>query len=502
MFADLLAGAPEPLLAIAAGAVAVMWLVAWDAERARRQRVFGGGWQALQRDRIARIVPVLPAGGAASAPCKVGGTSSATASPGAAASGRLVAGAVAGRRRPHTRVHRAFMARARGSTPRRRPTLRPYLMGVPHRRIPSETEERQPFAVLLGPGAVEPDQSPHGAAPRRHAVQLPGRGRRRLVVGRRRAVPGRGARLPETRLPRRRPAGGRARQSEPACPCARPARHPRSARPSPPTRSPARTTSCRWPCSRASPSCTSMRATSPMPMRASIPRRAGVSAMPSSPCAARADWWVSSRAATCRRAGGNADGRPAACSAAARRWSARNRPRRRGATSAGPQPGRRVPRRPVFGRRAPRPRTLAQPRRRDSHRRARHQRPRRQLARAPLPARRRAALAAWIDQGAKPATINHVLAAVRGTLREAWRLGQIDAEALKARVTRRRQGRQGRPSLPARVATSMPARSPRCSVPVAMPRSAHSDSAMLALLYGCGLRRSEAVAVRTRRLRP
>ena len=58
-----------------------MRLVAWDAERARRQRVFGGGWQALQRDRIARIVPVLPAGGAASAPCKVGGTSSATASP-------------------------------------------------------------------------------------------------------------------------------------------------------------------------------------------------------------------------------------------------------------------------------------------------------------------------------------------------------------------------------------------------------------------------------------
>ena len=66
MFADLLAGAPEPLLALAIAvcAVAVMRLVAWDAERARRLRVFGGGWQALQRDRIARTVPVLPAGGA------------------------------------------------------------------------------------------------------------------------------------------------------------------------------------------------------------------------------------------------------------------------------------------------------------------------------------------------------------------------------------------------------------------------------------------------------
>lgn len=65
MFADLLAGAAEPLLGIAitACAAAVMRVVIWDAERARRQREFGGGWKALQRDRIARTVPPLPAGG-------------------------------------------------------------------------------------------------------------------------------------------------------------------------------------------------------------------------------------------------------------------------------------------------------------------------------------------------------------------------------------------------------------------------------------------------------
>ena len=68
MFADLLAGAVEPLLALAitACAAGVMRLVAWDAARARWQREFGGGWQALQRDRIiARTVPVPPLSGGA-----------------------------------------------------------------------------------------------------------------------------------------------------------------------------------------------------------------------------------------------------------------------------------------------------------------------------------------------------------------------------------------------------------------------------------------------------
>ena len=96
-----------------------------------------------------------------------------------------------------------------------------------------------------------------------------------------------------------------------------------------------------------------------------------------------------------------------------------------------------------------------------------------------------------IDQGAKPATTNHVLAAVRGTLREAWRLGFIDAESL-ARVTD--VGNVKAASLPAGRhvdAGEITALFRACGdTPVGA-----RDSAMLALLYGCGVRRSEAVAI-------
>ena len=101
--------------------------------------------------------------------------------------------------------------------------------------------------------------------------------------------------------------------------------------------------------------------------------------------------------------------------------------------------------------------------------------------------------AALIEQDAAPATINHVLTAVRGTLREAWRLGQIDAETHARAVdvtnveqTKLPAGRhdQGRDFAPVHVGA--------CGG--ADPASAR-DAALLALLYGCGLRRSEAVAL-------
>ena len=96
-----------------------------------------------------------------------------------------------------------------------------------------------------------------------------------------------------------------------------------------------------------------------------------------------------------------------------------------------------------------------------------------------------------IEAEAKPATINHILAAVRGTLREAWRLGQIDAEEL-ARAT----------DVPNVKGSALPAGRHVDAAEVAALFRACSDepagardSALLALLYGCGLRRSEAVAV-------
>ena len=102
-----------------------------------------------------------------------------------------------------------------------------------------------------------------------------------------------------------------------------------------------------------------------------------------------------------------------------------------------------------------------------------------------------AALRAVLQEKAAPATVNHVLAAVRGTMREAWRLGQIDAETL-ARIAdiKNVPGSRlpaGRHLSPGEIIRLFDA----CGdTPVGA-----RDAAMLSLLYGCGLRRSEAVAV-------
>ena len=96
-----------------------------------------------------------------------------------------------------------------------------------------------------------------------------------------------------------------------------------------------------------------------------------------------------------------------------------------------------------------------------------------------------------VESGAKPATINHVLAAVRGTLREAWRLGKIDAETLARAVD---VGNVSASTLPAGRhvdAGEVAALFRACGdTPVGA-----RDAALLSLLYGCGLRRSEAAAL-------
>ena len=81
-----------------------------------------------------------------------------------------------------------------------------------------------------------------------------------------------------------------------------------------------------------------------------------------------------------------------------------------------------------------------------------------------------------LDTNAKPATINHTLAAVRGTLREAWRLGYLTAEDWP-----------GLPTCPTSrlpccrlAATSMWVKSLRCSAPAAMRPVGARDAAMLA----------------------
>ena len=99
--------------------------------------------------------------------------------------------------------------------------------------------------------------------------------------------------------------------------------------------------------------------------------------------------------------------------------------------------------------------------------------------------------ATLLEQDVKVATINHTLAAVRGTMREAWRLGQIDAETL-TRITDVKNVKAstvpaGRHLSPGEIIRLFDV----CGDTPVGARGA----AMLSLLYGCGLRRSEAVSV-------
>jgi integrase len=106
-----------------------------------------------------------------------------------------------------------------------------------------------------------------------------------------------------------------------------------------------------------------------------------------------------------------------------------------------------------------------------------------------------AAIRAELATRVAPATANRMLSALRGVLGEAWRLGLIDAEALRRAVDLRpvRGSRlaRGRALGRAEVAALLAA----CA---ADPTPAGArDGALIAIGYACGLRRAELVGLTT-----
>ena len=102
--------------------------------------------------------------------------------------------------------------------------------------------------------------------------------------------------------------------------------------------------------------------------------------------------------------------------------------------------------------------------------------------------------AVLIDSDYKPATVNLRLAALRGVLREAWRLGLMAADdyhrARDLENVRNESLLRGR-ALPPGEVSALFARVQKDTT----VRGAR-DNAVLAVLYGCGLRRAELVRLR------
>ena len=115
------------------------------------------------------------------------------------------------------------------------------------------------------------------------------------------------------------------------------------------------------------------------------------------------------------------------------------------------------------------------------------------------------AIRAALAERFKYSTANKALSALRGVLREAWELGQMDTEAYhRAAAIRAVKGSSAaqatgralkRPELRALIEACLTPAAPRSGEPAIITDKGRRDAALVALGYGCGLRRDELASL-------